>query len=495
MPAWRQPSFLPARGCLRRQRGQALVFGIFLLMAGLAGVYFLFNTGQVTAEKTRLVTTADAVAHGAGVMQARALNFDAYANRALVANEVLVAQMVSLSSWAQYAQTHADNLAWRFPECADPYGYGAAFGAAFRYGPVYAVLCYATVQYAAEYISEIAEEVPAVAEAVVAAVEINKKVILAAQEQLHSAGTFQVARAAVMQKIADANYRGDGIVTATAELAGDGWPTFTRRFQGDERARFAEVASAAANTDAFVRQRNWTAVAVMPPFWEWTCAVANRKNSVKRRGGTELINYDEWKAEDTESYWEVHNVGRLFPRCGNSEQPVAYGEQQAHPESADQDESAAVLGGSPATNPDAHGEASSQQWTGYTGLPSFYDLDAGQMKSGAAESESEHEPTLRLKVSVTRARDQIATPEGRSAVRQADDPTGTRRNVSAYESGLAGGMMTATAAVEVWFARPPDSADNAWGQVLGRPRELPSLFNPYWQVRLIDPAQFSAVSK
>lgn len=120
------------------------MFGIFLLFAGLAGVYFLFNTGQMTAEKTRLVTTADAVAHGTGVMQARALNFDAYANRALVANEVLVAQTVSLSSWAQYAQTHADNLAWQFPECADPYGYGAAFGAAFRYEPVYALFCYAT---------------------------------------------------------------------------------------------------------------------------------------------------------------------------------------------------------------------------------------------------------------------------------------------------------------------------------------------------------------
>ena len=491
MPAWRQPSFLPACPCLYRQHGQALVFGIFLLMVGLAGLYFLFNTGQVTAEKTRLVTTADAVAHGTGVMQARALNFDAYANRALVANEVLVAQMVSLSSWAQYAQTHADNLVWRFPECADPDGYGAAFGAAFRYGPVYAVFCYATVQYAAEYISQIVGEVPAVAEAVVTAVEINKKAILAAQAMLHNAGAFAVARAAVMQEIADANYRSDGSVTASAQLATDSWPGFTRRYEGAERARLAEVTRAAASTDAFIRQRNWTAVAALPPFWEWTCAVAGRTNSVKRRGGTELINYDEWKAEDTESYWEVHNVGRLFPRCGKSEQPVAYGEQQAHPEGADQDESPAVLGGSPATNPDAHGYASSQQWTGYTGLPSFYDLDPEQLKFDPAGPE----PRLRLKVSVTRERDQIATPEGRSAVRQADDPAGTRRNVTAYQSALDDGRMTATAAVEVWFARPPDSADNAWGQAQGKPRELPSLFNPYWQARLIDPAQLSTVSK
>ncbi|MET0964258.1 MAG: hypothetical protein ABWY05_15805 [Noviherbaspirillum sp.] len=389
-----------ASACLRRQRGQALVFGVFLLMAGLAGLYFLFNTGQVTAEKTRLVTTADAVAHGAGVMQARALNLDAYANRALVANEVLVAQMVGLSSWAQYAQTHGQNLSWRFPECADPYGYGAAF----RYGPIYAAMCYLTVQYTGEYIAQLAEQVPPLTEAVVSAAEANKKTILAAQALLHEPGAFQLARGALMQEIADANYSGAGAVTASAQLAGDGWSGFTRCYAGADRGRFAEVARAAANADAFVRERSWTAVAVSPPFWEWTCALANRKNSVKRRGGTELVNYEEWKAEDTESYWEVRNVGRLFPRCGRNEQPIAYGEQQAHPGDADQDEAGAVLGGSPGANPAADGHASSEHWTSYSGLPSFYDLAPAQLKSGAPE------PRLRLYVRLSRARRNSNTP-------------------------------------------------------------------------------------
>ena len=485
----RRPPCFAAGAWLPRQRGQALVLGIFMLMAGLAGVYFLFNTGQVTAEKTRLVTTADAVAHGAGVMEARALNFDAYANRALVANEVLVAQMVSLSSWSQYVQTHAENLATQFPECEDPYGYGAAFGAAFRYGPEYAAMCYLIAQYAGEYIADIAEQVPQVTEAVVTAAEANKKVILLAQKVLHAASAFQLARGGVMQEIADANYRGDGTVVASAQLDADGWPGFTKQYAGNDRGRFAEVTRSAADTDAFTRQRNWTATAVAPPFWEWTCAVAGQKNSVKRRGGTELINYDEWKAEDTESYWEVKNVNRFFPRCGKSEHVIAYGEQQAHPSDADQDDSGAVLGGSPATNPDAHGNVSSSQWTNYSGLPSFYDLSPDLLKDNAPE------PRLSLRVTLTRPSDQIATPEGRSAIRQAPDPAGARRNVSAYQSGYANGEMAATAAVDVWFSRPPDSAGNAWGKSLGTPRELPSLFNPYWQVRLADPARIVAAVK
>ena len=477
----------------RRQRGQALVLGIFLLLAGLAGTYFLFNTGQVITEKNRLVTTADAVAHGAGVMQARALNFDAYANRALVANEVLIAQMVSLSSWSQYVKTHAENLPWQFPECEIPYGYGAAYSAAFKFGPEYGFMCYLSVQYAGDYVAKAAEKVPMLMEKIVRLVELNKKIILAAQKALHGPGdgdapasAFQLARAKVMQEVADANYRGDGSVTATAQSLTDGWPKFTRRYEGDERARFAEVARAAAYSDPFVRQRNWTAEAMVPPWWEWVCAATGRKNSVKRRGGTELVNYDEWKAEDTESYWEVRNVGRIFKRCGRREHPIGYGEQQAHPTDADQDESGAKLGGSPGTNPTAHGYASSEQWTNYPGLPSFYDLSPDHLRGDAPD------PRLKLQVKLTRQRDQLATPEGRSAVRQAPDPEGARRNVTAYQSNLSSGELMASAAVEVWFERPHDSADNTWGKKNGKPSELPSLFNPYWQVRLIDPLSFSA---
>lgn len=168
------PAQLPR---LRRQHGQALVLGIFLLLAGLAGTCFLFNTGQVITEKNRLVTAADAVAHGAGVMQARALNFDAYSNRALVANEVLVAQMVRLSSWSQYVKTHAENLPWQFPECGDPNGYGTAFGGAFKYGPLYAVMCYLSVRYAGEYMAQAADKVPELTQKIVKLVELNKKLI------------------------------------------------------------------------------------------------------------------------------------------------------------------------------------------------------------------------------------------------------------------------------------------------------------------------------
>ena len=71
--AWRGRALCRPRD---KQRGQALIYGIFVLLVSLATLLFLFNTGQLVREKTKLVNTADAVAYSAGVLHARALNFE-----------------------------------------------------------------------------------------------------------------------------------------------------------------------------------------------------------------------------------------------------------------------------------------------------------------------------------------------------------------------------------------------------------------------------------
>jgi hypothetical protein len=91
-----------------------------------------------------------------------------------------------------------------------------------------------------------------------------------------------------------------------------------------------------------------------------------------------------------------------------------------------------------------------------------------------------------MTVLLSRERSELLTPEGRSALRQAED-IGNRPSVTAYHGDFEGDRMQASSAVEVFFARPPGSETNAWGARQGKPRELASLFNPYWQVRLVDP--------
>ncbi len=59
----------------------------------------LFNTSQLTRDKMKVQNAADAVAYSSAVLEARHLNFTAYTNRAMIANEVAIAQTIGLATW------------------------------------------------------------------------------------------------------------------------------------------------------------------------------------------------------------------------------------------------------------------------------------------------------------------------------------------------------------------------------------------------------------
>lgn len=447
----------PAASALRarRQRGQALIYGLFVLLGGLAALIFLFNTSQLGAEKTKLVNTADAVAYSAGVMHARALNFDAYTNRALMANEVMIAQAVSIASWTSHVVTHTQNVPPLF--CQSYYSVPVAL-ALIKYVPVCYLLSFAAAE---PHATGVDRAVQHAAQASVALSETAKVALRGAQRNM--ALTFIPARQLLMRQVADANYAGDGAVHVDTFpitdnfLLFDGAP-FIHSYSDAERGRFKDATVAAANRDAFVKQRSWTAANHFP------CTLGN-KAEFRRRGGTELIGFDEWKAMDTASLhkwsWQFHWFRP--PTCDDHEMALGYGTKAAA--NATPDDSDAQYGNSRKDNPHASDDASSIDWH-YSGLPTFEDL------SGAALGYLSPDATPRLKFSIrlTRAKNQTKTSDGSSAVK----PTG---RLAIIDGKPASDVLAAVATSEVFFQRPVARDD---GKV-----ELPSLFNPYWQVHLI----------
>ena len=85
---------------MRRQQGQAVVLVLLLTVAGVLVALSLVNTGILVSEKMQLQNAADATAFSISTLEARDLNFAAYTNRAMVANEVAVGQLVGLMSWS-----------------------------------------------------------------------------------------------------------------------------------------------------------------------------------------------------------------------------------------------------------------------------------------------------------------------------------------------------------------------------------------------------------
>jgi hypothetical protein len=78
-----------------------MVFATVTMVLVLLAVLVMYSTGQLTTQRMKLQNTADAMAYSGAVTQARDLNFTAYMNRAMVANQVAVAQVVSITGWAR----------------------------------------------------------------------------------------------------------------------------------------------------------------------------------------------------------------------------------------------------------------------------------------------------------------------------------------------------------------------------------------------------------
>lgn len=90
------PSF-----ALPYQRGQALVFSLITVSIIILVMVSMYTIGQQSIAKVKLQNTADAAAYSAVQAEARDYNFSAYTNRAIIANQVAVAQVVGLTSWSR----------------------------------------------------------------------------------------------------------------------------------------------------------------------------------------------------------------------------------------------------------------------------------------------------------------------------------------------------------------------------------------------------------
>lgn len=102
-------------GCTRA-RGQASVFVVIVAAILVIAALLVYNSGRAVVTRIHLQNAADSAAYSGAVELARAYNFAAYSNRAMVANQVAIAQMVGLTSWARYYC-----LIYTDAECSGPF--------------------------------------------------------------------------------------------------------------------------------------------------------------------------------------------------------------------------------------------------------------------------------------------------------------------------------------------------------------------------------------
>jgi hypothetical protein len=424
------------------QSGQALIAGLIVLMIAFAGLIVLFSRSQVTIEKQRLTSASDAAAYSAALWRARVMNFDAYANRAIVAQEVAVAQAVTLTSWAKYFESFTQNSAT----------------VAQAYPPLGAVMStIATLAQTSRVVTEAAAEAEIFARA---AKDTGYKFLLEDGQYLMGLTANGFALSMITTEVARANHP-----EYHSYLLPDQGTSFSfvKHYDSDaDRARLKDVVI--RSLDPFTGGSRDEKLRVLIP----SLRCIGTLQRLYKRGGTVLSDdMERWEAVDTTS---LHDKKGGFLGIGCKEYelaPVGYGASEA----ADTENQSIVLSNANDVNKNFASKvmASSQikSFGNYGGLSRIRELDYEGMANKKFPV-SEIAVLTRVKQEHLRTAD--TTNLGIGRFRTVDE--------------FADKRLKVVSAAQVYFRKPSQSPSGDAEDI-----EYASLFSPYWQARLIAPTE------
>jgi hypothetical protein len=465
-----------------KQSGQALVYVTVMLGVMALGLAYVYNSYILSNEKTRLQNATDAVAYSVATVEARDLNFKAYTNRAMIANQIAVAQFVGLVSWIRWADNTARNI--------------NAIGQFIPYVNVVT----GAIRNAMNAVRNVMEPIM---QAAASAADLIIELLQNSQNVYHY-GTIAVARDTMVQ-VAQANDPAidTGLSFGNFIFAADYFNkhrNFTRQFDPDavknnastvwgrrgrnylqNRDRMEEFRSITMNSrDGFSSNRNYRfgPRITIPYFRKW---------EMRRSGGTELVGdtsqaqYYSWIAMDTMSLHQSKFKCRRL-RCrwrGWSEIiPIGWGAaRNGEDVTFARFNGRNNVGGSWRVNPWASRLASTEFQTDdevesfreFGGLREFYDLRLNGLIQQGPD----------IKIMLTKAQNQTNTVGNLNY--------GAGKLDLESEGGMLRNRMAAMAQASPYFARINDnrrgSGNSRYVRTDGM-REYGNLYNPYWQAKL-----------
>ncbi len=443
---------------LRPQRGQVILPALGLLVVTGALFYFMVNSGQAVNEKTRVVHAADAAAYSAGIVEARALNYQAYMNRAMVANEIAIAQLVSLASWTWYFANAVDYIG---DSVADQVFMLAPDVRAARLTAIFAATAYVLYVYTGQQASEYAHYI--VDYGIGPSITVHDVVVQALSASQQAVQLNLIAGVRQGQIARDVVRAMDANLDARVVLVSHGFDRFTKSYarngdSGDERGRFADVTM--RSRDQFSRERNWTINGMDVPL-------LRNDGAMKKRGGTDLVGFDEWRAVDTlELHGQRFGCGRFgVSWCDDIRTPVGWGAVNVNAGGGDAGTGyhGNAYGENAATADKADDDMQEPAYYSFSGLPDSRDL-----------RDVQPDAPLDTGITILVHKDHADTLTSGGAAQAR--PSGS---LALFNDRPAGARIAALSRASVFFDRLTPRADGK--------AEIASVYNPYWRVRLVAP--------
>ena len=441
-----------------RQRGQAVVWLLGTMAAAAAVLLGVYSVGQLTVAKQKTVNAADAAALSGATVEARVLNLVAYNNRSIIANEVFLAQTLSLESWLGYAQQTGQNIS--IVTNFIPY-----------VGPALARILQQAARAAGQArngVSRFTDVLIPIMEGLKTGFSLAHRTVLAAGGALAEDAASNVVQAnrANFGTHTDAGVQMDNgaavrvLTVVQNERPWLGPRSFAKQYSGNDRGDAKQVLLDSRDAFSVNRPGNSFPFHITIPF------VAK----MDKQGGTRLQGFDRWEAQDTLQIgtWDFSKMDWDFGM------PVGWGRANA-----DRNGTAGSRWGGDLVHSLAYNDGRSHSHRRWSDVPSLFDMRS----EAPAERDSLH---IDFFVAVQRPQANTLTSQTLGMGSAVNNPAGS----TDMNENLSGNKLSALSKGVVFFERPKRGlANDATASPLWRPgnaKEYGSLYSPYWQARVTD---------
>jgi Putative Flp pilus-assembly TadE/G-like len=455
-----------------RQLGQTLLWFLATLAASCVTLLVVYNVGQLSTEKEKTTNAADAVALSGALVQARGMNLLAYNNRAIVANEMTIAQITSLDGWVKYNYQLTYNLAvvtsW-IPYVND------------------------VTQTISDVMNQISSAVYQGAEIVVPAFQGVVDVLEAQRYVIITAipfATNDIAKQVAQQNGVDLNDNLGFTLAADGANAVSYWNPILDKNNflhnqtsssgpngSDERQPANDVIMNSRDQFSANRGPGWLIDGIN---FSLSLVPAITAQLVKSSGSAKLRDFDHWEAQDS---LELDAQACAFGLCISLpvSGPVAWGRANAIDSNNSPTEHNWVNMG----DCNGYGWGSACFWayynnddiSGFKGVPEMLDV-------------KDRSKEIKYFVSVKKKGDALTTSQQLGfGTLDTPGPQGSTK----VQDNLVKNEMPAISAARVFFKRPkggdPTEGNDTVGHLARKDglQEYASLYNPYWQARLHTP--------
>lgn len=308
---------------LAHRQGQVLVLGLAMMAVLILAFLGMYRNGVLIGAKVKQTHAVDAASYSGALIQARALNMQAYINIAQVAHQMAMAHLVTLGSWAKWASTSGRSLSANNPPAwVIATHFGAKHGQSYRRAG------------AALSLSTIANQQQALHQQFMKHDEIVEKVLARVSYAIRD--TMENARDKAINEVLQANYpdmtvdREGGVNTwLQGQDSSTSQPSLSWSLDSPDYSRFSAVFKPRANYRSllfdvsklyqFLGDRDFTRKSLLP--------VSERcphlRHELRRRGSTFLNDQGNWQSIDTQSYHALRS--NRWIGCYYREYPMGWG--------------------------------------------------------------------------------------------------------------------------------------------------------------------------